>query len=208
MDALSALVTIEATVGRVQRVRDLTLGSQMTTVLESVGSRHLDAALVALRDAQASTQPTARLNSAVNSLTEAYTHITPFRQPDWVRFVRGMYSEFDKSLIRAHEKGMVCAAMIAALYTLLGESKINRRRWMDKCTKEFDAWESEFRASFGGGSSMPGFGMLGTGDRITGEGRERIECRCSRAHRRNGLAAVVGESSHWPRCRSCVEASV
>jgi hypothetical protein len=46
---------------------------------------------------------------------------------------------------------------------------------MDKCTKEFDAWESEFRASFGGGSSMPGFGMQGTGDRITAEGRERIE---------------------------------
>jgi len=68
---------------------DLTLGSQMTAVLESVGSRHLDAALMALRDARHSTQPSARINSAVNSLIEAYTHITPFRQPGWVRFVRG-----------------------------------------------------------------------------------------------------------------------
>jgi hypothetical protein len=89
MDVLSSLATIEATVGRVQRVRDLTLGSQMTAVLESVGSRHLDAALMALRDARHSTQPSARINSAVNSLIEAYTHITPFRQPGWVRFVRG-----------------------------------------------------------------------------------------------------------------------
>jgi hypothetical protein len=62
---------------------------------------------------------------------------------------------------------------------------------MDKCTKEFDAWESEFRASFGGGSSIPGFGMQGIGDRITAEGRERMRM-CGGA-----VAAIRAVTLDW-----------
>jgi hypothetical protein len=65
-----------------------------------------------------------------------------------VRSLRSFLSHLDASIIRAHEQAMICAAMIAVLYRLLGESEINRRRWIDTCVKECDAWESVLEGSY------------------------------------------------------------
>jgi len=117
-------------------------GSGLIQILGEVGTRHVQAAILALKDSTASPHPRDRINSAANSLTEAFTLLSPRYQASVSRFFREITPGFGHHQTKLYMRSAICAVLIALCYTYLGESKSNRSKWLKRAEEELKNWSS------------------------------------------------------------------
>lgn len=136
----SNLESLDKASGNVSRIFDFLQGGQAVQILEEVGTRHMQAAILALEDTTRSYKPRDRVNSAANSLIEAYAHIAPRYQNVFVKFIRESNTIGVEFQVESYSRAAVCATLIAMCYKFLGESRENIRLWLDRAEEDLGQW--------------------------------------------------------------------
>ena len=123
-------------------VASFVTGSGLIKILGEVGTHHEQAAIEVLWDSTASPHPRDRVNSAANSLTEAFALLSPRYQTSVSRFFNQLMYQVAQEQLYA--RSAICAVLVAVCYTYLGESKSSRAKWLKLAEEELTGWKSMF----------------------------------------------------------------
>jgi hypothetical protein len=140
IDCLNQMASMASAI---ESLSDTYFEGQMIKVLQEVGTRHMEAAILQLQDSERSPNyysAKARVDGAINSLQEAYVHLSPSYQNAIVRFFREANRITGSSQKRAYGETFMCTILIAICYKRTGESKKNIKIWLNRGDQALEKW--------------------------------------------------------------------